>query len=191
MPPKRGGAATTAKAPAKPRRSKLAKDNDISAEQEREIQEAWALHKEDEIDGFEDEKQGVVPTRKIPITMRALGIEPKSQKDIDEYLEILDPENDGYVTYTHFVELAAIQINNKSESTKDEEVEAAFKLFTKGIDRPITIHDLRQTAKLLKEDISDDVLQAMIREANGGGHIGSGVNMEQFRDVMTRAGVLS
>lgn len=191
MPPKRGGSASTAKAPAKPRRSKLAKDNDISAEQEREIQEAWALYKEDEVEGFEEEKQGVVPTKKIPVTMRALGIEPRSQKETDEFLEILDPDEDGYVTYPHFIELAALQINNKSESTRDEEVENAFKLFTKGVDRPITIHDLRQIAKLLKEDISEDVLKAMILEANGQGHVGSGVNMEQFRDVMTRAGVLS
>lgn len=82
-------------------------------------------------------------------------------------------------------------MNSRSDETKAEEVEKAFKLFTKGSDRPITIYDLRQTASVLKEDIGDDVLKAMVLEANGGAGIGQGINVEQFREVMTRAGVFS
>lgn len=89
------------------------------------------------------------------------------------------------------MELAAIQINSKSDEAKDEEVEKAFKLFTKGSDNPIRLHDLRQVASTLKEDVSDDVLKAMILEANNGGGIVQGVNMEQFKEVMTRAGVFT
>lgn len=89
------------------------------------------------------------------------------------------------------MELAAIQINSKSDEAKDEEVEKAFKLFTKGTENPIGLHNLRQVASTLKEDVSDDVLRAMILEANGGTGIGQGVNMEQFREVMTRAGVFT
>lgn len=190
MPPKRKATRNT-KAPPKPRRSKLAKDNDISAETEREIQEAWAMCAEEDIEGFEDEKDGVVATAKVKAVMRALGIEPKAQKDMDEFIEILDPESDGYVTYQHFVELAAIQINNKSDETKDEEVEKAYKLFTLGNERPITYQDLKRIAGLLNQDVGDDVLKAMILEANQGGAVGSGVNLEQFRDVLTRAGVFT
>jgi len=193
MPPKKKGAATAkaAKAAAKGRRSKLAKDNDLSIEDERVIQEAWAIYREDSAEGYEDEKEGVVPTSKVQMVMRALGIYPKSQKDMDEYIEILDPESEGYVTYTHFVELAAIQINNKSDETEDEVVEKAFKLFTSGGERPITFHDLRRIAGLLNQDVSDDVLKAMVVEANGGNSVGSGVDMEQFRDVMSRAGAFT
>ncbi len=53
----------------------------------------------------------------------------------------------------------------------------------------IRLQDLRAVAKLLKEDVSDDVLKAMILEANGGKGIGSGVNMEEFHGILTRAGV--
>lgn len=192
MPPKRKAAAPK-KAASKPpaRRSKLAKDNDLSAEDEREIQEAWALYREDEAEGFEDEKEGVIPTSKVKVVMSALGIAPKSQSDMDEYLSILDPESEGYVTYAHFVELAAIQINNKSDETKDEEVEKAFKLFTSGHERPITFHDLRRIAGLLNQQVSDDVLKAMIVEANGSNNIGAGVNVDQFKEVMSRAGVFT
>lgn len=193
MPPKKKGAATP-KAPkpaAKGRRSKLAKDNDLSIEDEREIQEAWAIYRDDSVESYEDEKEGVIPTSKVKMVMTALGIEPKSQKHMDEYIEILDPESEGYVTYTHFVELAAIQINNKSDEAKDEEVEKAFKLFTSGGERPITFHDLRRIAGLLNQDVGDDVLKAMIVEANGGSNVGSGVDMEHFREVMSRAGVFT
>ncbi|KAJ9657308.1 hypothetical protein H2198_004431 [Neophaeococcomyces mojaviensis] len=190
MPSKRKAAATPKAAP-KPRRSKLAKDNNISAETEREIEEAWAMCAEEDVDGFEDEKMGVIPTSKVKTVLRALDIEPRSQKDMDEYIDILDPESDGYVTYEHFVELAAIQINNKSDETKDEEVEKAFKLFTSGNERPITYHDLKRIAGLLNQDVSDDVLKAMILEANKGEGVGSGVDMEQFREVMSRAGVFT
>ncbi len=193
MPPKKKAAATpkASKSAPKGRRSKLAKDNDLSAEDEREIQEAWAIYRDDSIGGYEDEKEGVIPTSKAKMVMKALGIEPKSQQDMDEYVEILDPESEGYVTYAHFVELAAIQINNKSDETRDEEVEKAFKLFTSGGERPITFHDLRRIAGLLNQDISDDVLKAMIIEANGGHNVGSGVDMEQFREVMSKAGVFT
>lgn len=144
---------------------------------------------EDEVEGFEDEKDGVVATGKIRSVMRALGIEPKSQPDMDEYIDILDPESDGYVTYQHFVELAAIQINNKSDETKDEEVQTAYKLFTLGSDRSITFQDLKRIAGLLNQDVSDDVLKAMILEANQGNEVKSGVSLDQFREVLTRAGV--
>ncbi|KAK5083625.1 hypothetical protein LTR05_006128 [Lithohypha guttulata] len=190
MPPRKKAAATP-KAPAKTRRSKLAKDNDLSAEQEREIQEAWSIYREDDAEGYEDEKEGVIATSNVRIVMRALGIEPKAQKDMDEYLEILDPEKEGYVTYAHFVELAAIQMNSKSDETKDEEVEKAYKLFTLGNERPITFSDLKRIAGLLNQDVSDDVLKAMILEANRGGGIGAGVDMDQFREVMSKAGVFT
>lgn len=189
MPPKRKTAAP--KATPKPRRSKLAKDNDLSAEDEREIDEAWALCREDAVEGWEEEKKGVVATKNIKTVMRALGIEPKSLREMDEIIDILDPDEDGYVTYAHFVELAAIHINNKSEETKSEEVERAYKLFTKGSDRPITIYDLRQIAKLLQQDVHDDVLKAMISEANSGAGVANGVDMAQFRSIMSKAGVFT
>jgi Ca2+-binding EF-hand superfamily protein len=93
------------------------------------------------------------------------------------------------VTYPHFVEICAIQLNSKDNATTDEDVETTMKLFTKGAERPITIYDLRNVAKTLKEDVGDDVLRAMISEANGGTGVGRGVDKEGFREVMTRAGI--
>ena len=42
----------------------------------------------------------------------------------------------------------------------------------------------------MKEDeVGDDLLRDMILEANGGDGVAAGVNVEQFRDVLSRAGV--
>ena len=76
-----------------------------------------------------------------------------------------------------------------------EEVKAAFTLFTHGGPGPITLAHLRRVAKELKEDVPDDVLKDMIREANGGvkgkgkARDAGGVGLEDFESVMKRAGL--
>lgn len=113
---------------------------------------------------------------------------------MQEFLETLDPESEGYVTYPHFLALCALQLKSKPDETKAEEVETAFNLFhpspgTSDGEQVIRLQDLRAVAKVLKEDVSDDVLKAMILEANGGRGVGSGVSMEDFQAILTRAGV--
>jgi Ca2+-binding EF-hand superfamily protein len=113
---------------------------------------------------------------------------------MQEFIDTLDPESEGYVTYPHLLALCAIQLKSKTDETKAEEIETAFKLFhpgqgASGEAQVIRLQDLRAVAKVLKEDVSDDVLRAMILEANGGKGVGSGVNMEDFQAVLTRAGV--
>lgn len=52
-------------ATSKPRRSKLAKENDLTAEEEAEIKEAWNLFRLDEVEEYEDEKEGVIRTADV------------------------------------------------------------------------------------------------------------------------------
>jgi hydroxyacylglutathione hydrolase len=122
---------------------------------------------------------------------RAQGIAPSSPQELSEFVEILDPESEGYVTYSNFVAVCALKLNTRSEESKAEEVSDAFRLFTRGTDGPITVHHLRRIAKELKEEVSDEMLRNMILEANGGAGVNRGVGMEDFHGVMTRAGVFS
>ncbi|RMZ84754.1 hypothetical protein DV737_g1010, partial [Chaetothyriales sp. CBS 132003] len=166
----------------------LAKDSGISAQEEAEIKSAWSLFKVDDAEGYEDEKEGGVAATKHN---SAQGLGAKNKQDLDEFVEILDPEGEGYVTYAHFVELCALQLKNKSAETRDEEVEEAFALFMQGgsSDGTITLQHLRNVARVLKEEVGDDVLKAMILEANGGQGVARGVDVQHFREVMVRAGV--
>jgi hypothetical protein len=48
---------------------------------------------------------------------------------------------------------------------------------------------LKRVARLLKEDVPEEVLNDMILEANGGAGIGQGVDREEFEGVLRRAGI--
>jgi hypothetical protein len=65
--PSKGKAAASksAASASKPRRSKLAKENDITAEEEVEIKEAWGLFRLEDIEEYEDEKEGVIRTADV------------------------------------------------------------------------------------------------------------------------------
>ena len=65
----------------------------------------------------------------------------------------------------------------------------AYKLFTRGSDGPIKMSHLRNHARKLNMDQDDDLLRSMILVANGGAGVNEGVTMEQFHDVMQRAGL--
>ena len=104
--------------------------------------------------------------------------------------ELIDAvDDDGYTTYPRYMEVCALRIHSRTDESKLEEVEAAYKLFTRGADGPINIHHLRRVAKELRENISDEILRNMILEANGGAGVNRGVGIEDFQGVMTRAGV--
>ncbi|EXJ78893.1 hypothetical protein A1O1_09295 [Capronia coronata CBS 617.96] len=179
----------------KSRRSKLAKENDLTAEEEAEIKEAWNLFRLDDVDEYEDEKAGVIRTTDVRNVLKAQGLAPNDPSQMREFIETLDPDASGYVTYPHFLALCAIQLKSKTDDTRAEEVDTAFQLFhpghaaQPGQQQVIRLHDLRAVAKTLREDVSDEVLKAMILEANGGKGVGQGVNIEDFRAIMTRAGV--
>lgn len=69
------------------------------------------------------------------------------------------------------------------------ELEAAYKLFTRGSRGPITVAHLKRVARELKEEVPDEMLQSMILEANGGAGVSRGVGLEDFEGIMRRAGV--
>jgi Ca2+-binding EF-hand superfamily protein len=124
-----------------------------------------------------------------------LGVTVKA-KELPEIMDTLDPEGEGYVTYKHFLAYAALFRHHNGEDDDDDEerraeVQEAYALFTNKHPGPINLRDLRRVAKILREDVSDDVLKDMLSEANGDGKDGwrNGVSLEDFESVMRRAGV--
>ncbi|KAI1663030.1 calmodulin [Daldinia decipiens] len=196
MPPKRKAATTTTAAP-KEKQSKLAKEHNISAREEREIKEAFALFAEP----AEGEKEGVIPIKDVRRAMIALGL-PPSKPELAEFLEILDPDDEGYAAYEPFVALCALKLHaRESSGPAAEEVDEAFRLFTGGggggggggnsggtDEQVLTLSHLRRVAMTLKQDVDDQLLKDMILEANGGAGVGKGVGRAEFEEVMRRAG---
>ncbi|KAK4069794.1 uncharacterized protein Triagg1_6924 [Trichoderma aggressivum f. europaeum] len=186
-PPKRktGGPSTASK----PRQSKLAKEHNVTAQEEGEIKEAFSLFAEP-MDG---EKNGVLPINDLKSTLIALGIPPSSPAELQEFIAILDPESDGYATYEPFFAICALKFHARDSSASSDahraELAEAFQLFTNGADGPITLAHLRRVAAVLKEDVDEELLKDMILEANGGVGVARGVGLDEFDSVMRSAGV--
>ncbi|KAF5675707.1 hydroxyacylglutathione hydrolase [Fusarium denticulatum] len=187
MPPKRKAPATSAVAAPKTRQSKLAKEHNVTAQEEGEIREAFSLFAEP-MDG---EKHGVLPIDDVKSALIALGVPPSSHAELKEFISILDPENDGYATFEPFFAICALKFHTREHDSDAHraEVEEAFRLFTNGQDGPITLAHLRRVAAVLKEDVDEELLKDMILEANGGVGVARGVGVEEFDGVMKSAGV--
>ncbi len=121
--------------------------------------------------------------------IRALGLPPNDQDELNEIIDTVDPTATGFATYPAFVTVCALKLHSRSEESISHEVEAAYRLFTGGGDGPITMAHLRRIAAQLKEDVPDEVMKDMMLEANGGGGITRGVGLQDFEGVMRRAGV--
>ncbi|CAG7928832.1 unnamed protein product [Penicillium olsonii] len=191
MPPKRRGAASSAPAaaPKRGRASKLAKDNNITAEEENEIKEVFHMFSAKN-ESFPDEKEGVLPREDVRKALVALGLPPTDSSELAEIISALDPTSCGFVPYSPFVSIAAAKLHSRDDDAVSAEVDDAYQLFTRGTRGPITLSHLRRIARDLKEDsVGDDLLKDMILEGNGGAGLSAGVTLEQFHDVMTRAGV--
>jgi hydroxyacylglutathione hydrolase len=122
--------------------------------------------------------------------MTALGLSV-SPSELGEYISILDPESEGYTTFPNFLAICALKLRSKddNEEEKRAEIEQGYGLFTGGMEGPITMAHLKRVAALLKEDCSEELLRDMIQEANGGAGVSKGVELDEFADVMKRAGV--
>ncbi|KAH0613993.1 uncharacterized protein H6S33_005879 [Morchella sextelata] len=165
--------------------SKAAEALGLDAGEEAEIQEAWEMFMD--ADGSEEVGEPVVITADVRRVMMALGFD-SSKEEMKEILEVLDPENEGFVTYGMFLEVAALKMKNRDQKL---EVQRAFDLFKGGTgdDSPITMADLRRVADELKENVTDQQLRDMLDEACSK-EVGRGVNLKDFEAVMKRAGVL-
>ncbi|OJI89443.1 hypothetical protein ASPTUDRAFT_34439 [Aspergillus tubingensis CBS 134.48] len=204
MPPKKRSAPSSGPAPKRARQSKLAKENDISASEENEIKEVFHLFSET-VEEFADQKEGVIPRGDVrkalvhPLATkgsltqcnnRALGLDPTDSEELHSIISAVDPTDTGYVLYEPFLAVAAAKLRSRSDDAMAAEVDAAYRLFTRGSGRLITFNHLKRIARELKEDdLGDELLKDMILEANGGAGVHAGVTLEQFHDVMTRAGV--
>lgn len=189
MPPKRKQPVVSASAakPATKRRSKLAKENNITAEEEGEIQDAFDLFAARSAEA--KAKENVIATNDVRRCLIALNVPPTDQAELQEIIETVDPDASGWVAYETFVAVAALKLHAKHDDPDavNEEVATAYRLFTKGQDREINLNDLRRVAKELREDVPENVMKDMIREATAGGL--GGVSIEDFEGVMRRAGV--
>ena len=122
----------------------------------------------------------------------------KNKPELKEILATLDPLDTGCITFGPFLSLCALKLRARDDRDDDgeedhEELLQAFRLFTRGNaadGRRITIGDLERIAEEIKLEVGKEEMIAMIEEANGARGAGQGVGLEEFGEVMRRAGAL-
>ncbi|KAK8041382.1 hypothetical protein PG994_014389 [Apiospora phragmitis] len=212
MPAKRKASALAASSAAAPkeRQSKLAKEHSITAREEAEIKEAFALFSEP-MDG---EKEGVIPTsdvRRAMVYTDGLTTEHQQRPEPHPHQTRTSriplhprPRRRGLRPYEPFVAICALKLHARDDDTDEThaaEVDEAFRLFVGNPPRTnaggeeevppptLTLGHLKRVAMTLKQDVDDQLLKDMILEANGGAGVGRGVGRAEFEEVMRRAGV--
>ncbi|KAI9837253.1 MAG: hypothetical protein M1819_000327 [Sarea resinae] len=158
MPPKRrrpaaaGASSSSAAEPKAKRASKLARECGISADEEAEIKEAWALfanrasgvEEDDEEEEEDNDDEGayrgdgeeVMRVGDVRRALVALGIPPTSPQDLRSLQSTLDPLSTGHVPYAPFLQLCGLKLAARHASHDSEaqrrEIDDAFRLFTHG-----------------------------------------------------------
>jgi Ca2+-binding EF-hand superfamily protein len=173
-------AATTTAAPgAEKRRAKPTSSNnqrlqnELTDEQRQDLAEAFNL--------LDAEGGHTINAKDLKVALRALGYEPQKDKVKKIISEIDKDTMSNTLTRDEFERIMKSKL---FEYENMEEIEIAFPLFTEGKSDFITLDDLRRVAKDLGENLSDEVFQEMIREADVN-HRGV-ISKEDFIRVMKR-----
>ena len=176
-----------AQPPSKRRNSRKTVAAGITPSQESEIRTAFDMF-------MTPADPDVIPTNKVKMAMRALGLDTSNASEMSSILSTLDGEKTGSVKWEMFLQVMALKLEHDEEEgdkvseRRERELLRAFELFDSEGRGVITLSDLRRVARVLGEDCTDEDLQEMIDEAavTRPGQ----VYLKDFEQVMQRAGVI-
>ncbi|KAK7203417.1 hypothetical protein BZA70DRAFT_283648 [Myxozyma melibiosi] len=156
-----------------------------------------------------DPESEVFHADNIEDAVAALGFSVSPQ-ELQEIIATADPSSSGIVDHDLFVEIMALKYQERNKElraaarkgdtgsshkveineAKREELEDAFELFIehRQDQRYITIDDLRKVAEFVKDNVTDEDLQEMLRVASGNAY--GTVNFENFAAVMQDSGAI-
>ncbi|RKF79202.1 putative ef-hand superfamily ca2+-modulated protein [Golovinomyces cichoracearum] len=195
-------------------RTKLAQKYGLLAVEEQEIYEAFSLFPETTVTASNQESYGRrrgkksssdsskhqqkvftdytrIRTQDLRRCLNALSFKT-SRPELKQLEARCDPEMRLSLTYESFVDVCAQKLRSRSLNDEDHqrEVDEAWALFVREGEKKITTASLREVANAAKvNNVSDDLLDDMILEANGGAGIERGVDKAEFESVMRKAGV--
>ncbi|KAK8789382.1 hypothetical protein WA538_001159 [Blastocystis sp. DL] len=145
-------------------------DIELTEEQKKEYTQAFEV--------FDKNKDGMISRQELKTIMRSLGQNP-TEDDIEEMLLNVDRDKDGQISYDEFMKIISQQI--KASEDVDEMAEA-FAVFDVDKDGYITKSELHQVMNRLGENLTDEQLDAMIKEADTDGD--GKINIAEFRLLM-------
>jgi Ca2+-binding EF-hand superfamily protein len=167
-------AAASRKAAPPPKASNARLQNELTEDQKADIAEAFRLL---DVDGV-----NTIHARDLKVALRALGYEPEKDR-MKKIISEIDKESLSNTLMAD--EFERIMQAKLFEYENETEIHKAFPLFTQGRSEYISIDDLRRVARELGENLGDEVLEEMVREADVLDHDGV-ISRDEFFRVMKR-----
>ncbi|KAI4538159.1 hypothetical protein MG293_011562 [Ovis ammon polii] len=144
----------------------------LSEEQVAEFKEAF--------DKFDKDKDGTISVQELGTVMQEVGLKP-SEAELKVLIARLDTDNNGIISFQEFLEAMAAGLQT---SDTEEDLREIFCAFDQDNDGYISVDELRQATAQLGEKLSQDELDAMIREADVDQD--GRVNYEEFVRILTQ-----
>ncbi len=126
----------------------------LTEEQIAEFKEAFQI--------FDKDGDGNITTKELGTVMRSLGQNP-TQEEIGKMIEEVDKDASGTIDFKEFLNLMARKM--KETDTEDDLIDA-FKVFDRDGNGVISAHELRFVMTTAGEQLTNDEIDEMIREAD-------------------------
>ncbi len=123
---------------------------------------------------FDKDKDGYITTKELGDIMKNLGQTP-SEAELQDMINEVDIDGNGTIDFKEFLGLMARKMR---DADTEEELIEAFKVFDRDGNGLISGNELQHVMTSLGENISQDEVEEMIKEADldGDGYI----NYEEF-----------
>ncbi|GAA5816565.1 hypothetical protein MFLAVUS_010095 [Mucor flavus] len=142
----------------------------LTQEQITEYREAFQL--------FDKNGDGSISASELGVVLRSFGMNP-SDAELQDMVNDVDADNNGHIDFEEFLSLVKTL---KSENDDTDDLQEAFKVFDADGNGVIDRNELHKVMSSLNETLTEQELDAMIREAdiNGDGQI----SFEEFKAMM-------
>ncbi|CAI9154134.1 unnamed protein product [Rangifer tarandus platyrhynchus] len=144
----------------------------LSEEQVAEFKQAF--------DRFDKDKDGTINVQDLGTVMQELGLK-LSEAELKGIITQLDTDNNGVISFQEFLGAMASELQT---SATEEGLKEIFRALDQDNDGYISVDELRQATSQLEEKMSQDELDAMIREADVDQD--GRVNYKEFVRILTQ-----
>uniref|UniRef100_A0A1J3HXG0 Calcium-binding protein CML19 n=1 Tax=Noccaea caerulescens TaxID=107243 RepID=A0A1J3HXG0_NOCCA len=144
----------------------------LTNQKRREIREVFDLF---DIDG-----SGSIDARELNVAMRSLGFEMNNEQ-LNELMAEVDKNQSGAIDFDEFVHMMTTKFGERDST---DELSKAFKIIDHDNNGKISHRDIKQIAKELGENFTDNDIEEMIEEADRDKD--GEVNLEEFMKMMRR-----
>ena len=144
----------------------------LSEEEICELHEAFNI--------FDFESDGSIEAKKLIFLMKALKQNP-TQKEIDDILLEFKIDKDGQIYFNQFLKIMARRLKDVKED-EDNYLKSLFANLDRNKNGLISIHEIRYIVTHFGEDISENDIETIMREADTDGD--GLISFEEFMTIM-------